>query len=145
VAAGTVLYHFPTVDELAAAVVRQLAERSALPGPRALPAGGAAGASVRALVRLLYEFYARTEGSYPFFLQNQHHPAVAEAFASYERGLDGLLAGALGQRAASPPTRAVVAALVDVTFYANLSRGGLALEEAIEAASDLAASALSRR
>jgi AcrR family transcriptional regulator len=135
-AAGTVLYHFPEIDQLARAVIKHLFVQMELPTMAAI-VDRPAGARVAALVEEMYRFYERTSHLYPFHEKNQHHPLVKEALADFERAVAELVQVTLGRRARSAVT-AVVSALVDVSFYAHLTARRLTTRQAATAASALA-------
>jgi AcrR family transcriptional regulator len=139
-APGTVLYHFATIDDLAAAVVRRLAARAAPPAPAEVPVGG-----VGALIRAMYGLYERMQEIYPFYVRNHEHPLLVERLGAYQRALDGLLAKVLAPYAAVPHAPAVVGALLEPPFYFSLRRRGLDLAATVEAASELAGAATGQR
>ena len=144
VASGTVLYHFPTIDALAVAVVDDLQAQVGMPAPGAIPTGMRPEVRVRRLIELMYRFYERTSRLYPFFRVNEHHPVLQSGLAEYQTAFADLIGRTAGRKSALT-RRAALAAITDVSFYASLTGQGLSTEQAIKAATVLAESAVGHR
>jgi AcrR family transcriptional regulator len=140
VAAGTIHYHFSSLDALAAALVQRLLDAVEVPRPDALPAGGPA-ERASAAIALLYAFYERGNALYPFFALNRSHPAVAGGAAEFGAALERLIDTVADDRA-STLSHAALGALADVSFYLALTRRGLSREDAVSLAATLAAAAV---
>jgi AcrR family transcriptional regulator len=144
VAPGTVLYHYPTPDELAEAVVDSWIAEMRMPTPDAIDPDAPIERRVGALVEELFGLYERSEEAYQVYVRSGQHPVMARAEAMWERNVGEMMVRALGDRAGDLETMQVVGALVAPGFRGSLISGGMSSAEAIQAAADLVTGWLSK-
>src|SRR5262245_45249041 len=145
VAAGTVLYHFPSLDALARAVVAHITDALKLPTTDEFQHVDAVEARLSVLIRTVYEFWARS-GAWVdmFFRERDSVEALRDGERMVMDAVSDLIRIALGPAARVGKTRAVVEALVDPRFYGALLDRGLAHDEAVAVSTQLATKYLER-
>lgn len=144
VAPGTVLYHYPTPDDLAEAVVDTWIADMRMPTPEAIDPDAPIERRVGALVEELFGLYERSEEAYQVFVKSGRHPVMAKAEAMWERNVGEMMMRALGDRGGDLRTMQVVGALVAPGFRGILVSAGMSSEGAIQATADLVTGWLSR-
>lgn len=132
VAPGTVLYHFPDPDLLADAVMARSVERMAVPLPEVITAAGDRSARVLLLTRELFRIYAATDTEYHAWTRSRGHRAMSAVEEWYNDRYAALLQAALGDDVPDPMSFAVVSALVEPGFRANLVQRGLTEQQAVD-------------
>jgi AcrR family transcriptional regulator len=145
VAPGTVLYHYPTPDDLAGAVVESWIAEMRMPTPESIDPGAALKERLSTLVEELYGLYERSEVAYRVYSKSGHHPVMARADQMWQKNVGEMLGRALADRADEPHALQVVAALVNPGFRGTLMMSGLSAKESVEVATELAVVWLSRR
>jgi AcrR family transcriptional regulator len=144
VAPGTVLYHYPTPDELAESVVESWIADLEAPSPESIDPGAPLADRVRTLVEELFGLYQRSEYAYQAFVKSPHHPAMEKANDWWEENVGAMLDRALGETASTPETMEVLTALINPGFRGNLIGAGLSSKRAVEVATELAVLWLTR-
>jgi TetR/AcrR family transcriptional regulator len=145
VAPGTVLYHYPTPDELAEAVVESWIADLDAPSPESIDPGAPLADRIRTLVEELFGLYERSEYAYQAFVKSPHHPAMEKANDWWEENVGAMLDRALGKSASTAETMEVLAALINPSFRGSLIGSGLSSERAVEVATELAVLWLTRK
>lgn len=141
-APGTVLYHYPTPDDLAEAVVADWEERLEMPTPALIDPEADRPARIAVLVEALFGLYQRSEWAYQIYRRSPNHPALAEAQQDWEQNVGAMIRAAMGSTGAE--TMAVVSVLVDPGFRGTLIARGLAPDRAVTVAIDLVLAHLER-
>jgi AcrR family transcriptional regulator len=144
VAPGTVLYHYPTPDDLAEAVVDSWIADMRMPTPEAIDPDAPLERRIHALVEELFGLYERSEEAYRVYMKSGSHPVLARAEAMWEKNVGEMMMRALGDRAGDIKTMQVVGALVAPGFRGNLVSVGMSSDEVVQAAADLVIGWLSR-
>ncbi|MGI9610389.1 MAG: TetR/AcrR family transcriptional regulator [Acidimicrobiia bacterium] len=138
VAAGTVLYHYPTPNELVAATLEQWMELIDPPAPSTIDATAPPNLRVRQLVRALYDFYVRSGWAYQIYEKSPNNPIMAAARDDWDRSFEELMTVALGEHAAQPDALRLISIFVDPAFHNLLLSRGLDQDEAVDLATMLA-------
>lgn len=144
VAAGTVLYHYPTPESLADAVVDSWLESMEPPTPRAIDAEAPMAARVAVLVRELYGLYERTGHLYLAYQKSPEHPSLQRANQWWEENVGAMVDLTLAGETQSPEGLQVLSAVVNPGFRATLIGAGLSAGRAAEIAAELAIDWLER-
>jgi AcrR family transcriptional regulator len=137
VAPGTVLYHYPTPDDLTEAVVETWIHDLEAPAPDAIDAAAPLEDRIAALVRELYGLYERSEQAYQIYRKSPRHPVLRRYEEWWYENANQMMAKAMGERASDPEAMQVVSVLVDPGFRGNLIMTGMTLERAEEIATRL--------
>ncbi len=145
VAPGTVLYHYPTPESLADAVVESWLESMEPPTPEAIDEEAPLAERVSALTRELFRLYERTGHLYRVYQQSPEHPSIQQASRWWFENVQAMLMRALGDHAEDPEAVQVVSVLVNPGFRGTLISTGIAPERATEVAAQLALDWLERQ
>ena len=137
VAPGTVLYHYPTPEELADAVVENWIDEIGMPTADDIDAGADLQTRTRSLVGLLYEMYESSEWAYKIYQKSPDHPSLVKSNQMWEENLGAMLFKALGESAVDPEAVQVVSVLIDPGFRGTLLSRGMSPERAVEAATQM--------
>ena len=139
VAPGTVRNHFPSTDDLAAAVAAYVMAMLKMPRAEVFDGVDDPARRVAALARAMAAYYERSQPWYRMAdLDEQPPPAWAEARARYDAEFGALVRGALGPLAGDEEAVAVV-----TTFLGPAAVGGLwSPARSLEAAAALVATVL---
>ena len=137
VAPGTVLYHYPTPEDLAEAVVDSWIAEMRMPTPDAIDPEAPLDERVRALVAELFGLYERSEDAYRVYVKSGSHPVLSRAEAMWEQNVGEMMSRALGDRARAMATMQVIGVLVAPGFRGSLVAAGMSSEEAVQTAADL--------
>ena len=132
VASGTVLYHFPTPEELADAVIADSAERMALPTAESIDDSAPLSERIRTLTEELFRVYAGTDAEFHMWTKSREHPALRTWELWYYETYGKALSVALGEHAAHPRALQIASALIDPGFRASLLQRGLDEQEAVD-------------
>lgn len=145
VAPGTVLYHYPTPESLAEAVVESWLESMEPPTPEAIDEESPLDERVAQLTRELFRLYERTGHLYRVYQQSPDHPSIQKASRWWFENVQAMLLRALGDRAEDPEAVQVVSVLVNPGFRGTLISTGVPADRATEIAAQLAIDWLDRR
>lgn len=145
VASGTVLYHFQTPNDLAAAALATWSEDLALPGVEQIEAAAPLAERVHQLVTALYGLYDRSEGAYRIYQKSPDHPVLVAARDGYDTAVGEMIAAALGDRMGDTEAVQVVSVLIDPGFRDTLLSRGIDPGRVIEVAASLALTWLEAR
>lgn len=145
VAPGTVLYHHPTPESLADAVVESWMESIEPPTPDAIDEEAPLAERVTALTRELFRLYERTDHLYRVYQQSPDHPSIQRASQWWFENVQAMLVRALGNRGEDPEAVQVVSVLVNPGFRGTLISTGIAAERTTEIAAQLAIDWLERQ
>lgn len=145
VAPGTVLYHYPTPEKLADAVVESWLETMEPPTPAAIDEEAPLPERVTALTRELFRLYERTGHLYRVYQQSPDHPSIRQASQWWFQNVQAMLLRALGDRAEDPEAVQVVSVLVNPGFRGTLMSTGIAADRTTEIATQLAIDWLERQ
>jgi AcrR family transcriptional regulator len=125
VAPGTVRNHFPSTDDLAAAVAEHVMALLQMPGEEVFDGIDDPPARVAALARAMAAYYERSQPWYRMAeLDDRPLAAWAAARARYDAEYDALVGAALGAFGDDEEAVAVVAGLLDPGVYGALARRG---------------------
>lgn len=138
VAPGTVLYHYPTPEDLAEAVVNSWIESFVPPSVDSIDERDPLEQRVGVLVRELYALYERTGWAYRVYQRSPAHPVLRRASAWWEENVGAMLARALGDRAEVEEDMQVVSVLVNPGFRGTLISAGIDPDRSTEIATRLA-------
>lgn len=138
VAPGTVLYHYRTPDDLAAAVVEHWIEAMSAPSPELIDSNAPVEDRVKALVRELFGLYERSEVAYRIYMKSPQHPVLKRYEAWWYENTGAMTVKALGERAGEEETMKVVSVLTNPGFRGTLLMTGFDSERAIQIASQMA-------
>ena len=145
VSPGTVLNHFPTPDDLAAAVVAHLTAVLSVPGEEIFAGLHTVAERAARLVHELAAFYERSEPWYRVLERDRGRvKALAEGEARFYSAIDALVKMALGPLAAHEQTVAMVLALTNPSVFGVLQGRGLSPEAAADLLMELLLPWLSR-
>ena len=125
VAAGTVLYHYPTPEDLADAVVEQWIKDLEMPEPDLIDTEADLDERITVLVDVVFGLFERSDWTYKIYQKSPNHPSLAKGREMWETSLGGLMAAALGDRAVKAETMSVVSVLIDPGFRGTLLSRGL--------------------
>lgn len=145
VAPGTVLYHYPTPENLAEAVVESWLETMEPPTPEAIDEDAPLPERLTALTRELFRLYERTGHLYRVYQQSPDHPSIRQASQWWFQNVQAMLLRALGDRAEDPEAVQVVSVLVNPGFRGTLMSTGIAADRTTEIATQLAIDWLERQ
>lgn len=137
VAPGTVLYHYPTPEDLADAVVETWIDEIGMPTAADIDSGADLQTRIRSLVGLLYEMYESSDWAYKIYQKSPDHPSLVKSNQMWEQNLGAMLFKALGERAMDPEAVQVVSVLIDPGFRGTLLSRGMSPERAVEAATQM--------
>lgn len=137
VAAGTVLYHYPTPEDLAQAVVDSWIEDFVPPSVESIDSNDPLDERVSMLVRELFDLYERTGWAYRVYQKSPHHPVLQKANQWWDENVSAMLVKALGDRANDPENLRVVSVLVNPGFRGTLIGTGVDPERAAEISTEL--------
>lgn len=145
VSPATVLNHFADADALAEAVVAVLLESLRVPTAAVLEGHRTRAARVRALARELARFYARSRPLYAMYESERDAvPALHRTAEKFYANLERILRVALGPLGRDDRVVATVDALLAPSTLGHLEARGMSVEEAAEAAADVATAWLAR-
>jgi len=137
VAPGTVLYHYPTPEDLADAVVETWIDEIGMPTTDDIDSGVDLQTRVRTLIGLLYEMYESSEWAYKIYQKSPNHPSLVKSNQMWEENLGAMMIKAIGERAMDPEAVQVVSVLIDPGFRGTLLSRGMSPERAVEAATQM--------
>lgn len=138
VAPGTVLYHFPTPESLAEAVVDSWLESMDPPRPDIIDPSQPLGGRVTTLVVELYALYERTDQLYRIYQKSPDHPVLARAAAWWDENVAAMVALALDDRMADEEAVRVVSAIINPGYRGILVMSGIDSDRAAEIAGAMA-------
>ena len=145
VAPGTVLYHYPTPENLADAVVESWLETMEPPTPEAIDEEASLPERVTALTGELFRLYERTGHLYRVYQKSPDHPSIRQASQWWFQNVQAMLLRALGDRAEDPEAVQVVSVLVNPGFRGTLMSTGIAADRTTEIATQLVIDWLERQ
>ena len=125
VAPGTVLYHYPTPEDLAEAVIDVWIKDLEMPRPDLVDPEADLDERINVLVDVVFSLYERSDWTYKIYQKSPNHPSFAKGFEIWQASLGGLMLAALGDRAANAETMSVVSVLIDPGFRGTLLSRGL--------------------
>jgi AcrR family transcriptional regulator len=137
VAPGTVLYHYPTPEDLADAVVETWIDEIGMPTADDIDSGADLQTRIRSLVGLLYEMYESSEWAYKIYQKSPNHPSLVKSNQMWEENLGAMLFKAIGERAMDLEAVQVISVLIDPGFRGTLLSRGMSPERAVEAATQM--------
>ncbi len=132
VASGTVLYHYPTPDDLVDAVLQNSVRAMAPPMADDIDPTAPLFERILTLTSEMFRVYRNTDLEYRAWLKSREHPAMKHWEQWYYQIYGEALTKALGDRAADPGALQIASALVDPSFRASLLMRGFTEEQAIE-------------
>lgn len=132
VASGTVLYHYPTPDDLADAVLQNSVKKMAPPTADDIDPVAPLAERILTLTSELFRVYRSTDLEYHAWLKSRDHPAMKHWEQWYYQIYEEALMQALGDRAADPGALQIASALVDPGFRASLLMRGFTEEQAVQ-------------
>lgn len=138
VAPGTVLYHYPTPNELAEAVIDTWIDDFGMPTPENIDPTAPIDRRIGTLIELLYDMYLNSEQAYRIYQKSHDHPAMVKSNQMWEENLGALLYTAMGERASDPEAMQVISVLIDPGFRGTLVSRGMSSDRAVEVATTLA-------
>ena len=125
VAPGTVLYHYPTPDDLAEAVVETWISDMEAPAPDAIDAAAPLEDRVGVLVRELYGLYERSEQAYRIYAKSPRHPVLKRYEKWWYDNVNLMMAKAMGEKASDIEAMQVTSVLVSPGFRGNMIMTGI--------------------
>ena len=134
VAAGTVLYHYPTPDDLTEAVVETWISDMEAPAPDAIDPMAPLEARIGALVGELYGLYERSEQAYRIYQKSPRHPVLKRYEKWWYDNANRMMAKAMGERASDTEAMQVTSVMVTPGFRGTLIMTGITPERAEEIA-----------
>lgn len=143
VAPGTVLYHYPTPEALADAVVDSWIETMEPPSADQIDPEASLSDRISILVKSLYELYERTGHLYRVYQKSPGHPSLVRANEWWEQNVGEMLSRAMGERVKDAESMSVVSVLINPGFKGTLLSSGIEPARAVEIASKMALSWLS--
>ena len=144
VAPGTVLYHFPTPDNLAEAVIERWLVDMDAPSPELIREEDPLDVRLGRLAAELFDLYERSEAAYRIYAKSPRHPVLVRYEASWFENVGQMIARALGDRATDPEALQVVGALLHPGFRGMLLEVGFTRQRASKLAAELALGWLDR-
>lgn len=138
VAPGTVLYHYPTPNDLAEAVIERWLVEMETPSPDLISADDPLEVRVRRLVEELFGLYQRSEIAYLIHAQSPEHPVLKRYETWWEENVGQMLSRALGEQARDLETARVVSVLVNPGFRGTLIGSGIPSDRTVGIAAELA-------
>lgn len=137
VAPGTVLYHYPTPDDLTEAVVESWINDLEAPSPEAIDASDPIDDRIAALVKELYGLYERSDLAYQVYRKSPQHPVLSRYEKWWYENVHQMMVQAMGERVSDGEAMQVVGVLVDPGFRGSLVMGGITSARAEEIATRL--------
>ncbi len=137
VAPGTVLYHYPTPDELVEAAVERWIVEMEAPSPEAIDPESPLEERVRALVEELFGLYERSEYAYRIYSGSPGHPVLKRYEKWWYDNVNQMMVRAFGDLAADPETMRVVSVLVNPGFRGTLTSAGVTPERSVDISTHL--------
>jgi AcrR family transcriptional regulator len=137
VAAGTVLYHYPTPDDLTAAVVAHWLDRIEPPSAAEIDPNAPLETRVRDLVTALFQFYERSNWANQIYKLSPDNRVLVAARVDWDRSFDALITTALGDGYKGAHATRLVSVFVDADFYGLLLSRRFSSAKAIEIAANL--------
>jgi AcrR family transcriptional regulator len=134
VAPGTVLYHYPTPDDLTEAVVETWIRDMEAPNPDAIDAVAPLEDRIASLVRELYGLYERSEQAYRIYQKSPRHRVLKRYEKWWYENANRMMAKAMGANALDTEAMQVTSVLVNPGFRGTLLMTGIAPERAEEIA-----------
>ncbi len=144
VAPGTVLYHYPSPDDLVDAAVERWITEMEAPSPESIDPDGPLEDRVRGLVDELFGLYERSESAYRIYAKSPDHPVLNRYSAWWYDNVNQMMSRALGDLAGDAETMKVVSVLVNPGFRGTLVSTGIPSEKTVDVASHLVLSWLAR-
>lgn len=144
VAPGTVLYHYPTPDELVEAAVERWILEMEAPSPEAIDPESPLEERVRALVDELFGLYERSEYAYRIYAKSPNHPVLKRYEKWWYDNVNQMMTRALGDLATEPEAMKVVSVLVNPGFRGTLLSTGVTPERSVDISTHLVLSWLNR-
>jgi AcrR family transcriptional regulator len=145
VAPGTVLNHFPTPDDLVAAVLVHLTAALRVPGEEIFAGLPTVAQRVTRLVRELAAFYERSEPWYRIHERDKDRvKALTEGEARFYGTIDALVRAALNPLDTTERTIVIVMALIYPGVFGVLQAKGLSMETAADIVIELLLTWLNR-
>lgn len=144
VAPGTVLYHYPTPDDLVEAAVERWIVDMEAPSAEAIDPDAPLEDRVGALVVELYGLYERSEHAYRIYAKSPNHPVLERYETWWYDNVNQMMARALGDLATDPETTKVVSVLVNPGFRGTLTSTGITAERSVDISTQLVLSWLTR-
>lgn len=138
VAPGTVLYHYPTPESLAEAVVDSWVESMDPPRPDVIEPDEPLDVRITKLVVELFGLYERTDHLYRVYQKSPTHPALVNAGAWWNDNVAAMLARALGDRSSDEEAMKVISVLTNPGFRGTLIMTGIDPDRAAEIAAEMA-------
>lgn len=137
VAPGTVLYHYPTPEDLAEAVVDSWIEEFIPPSVDSIASSDPLEVRVATLVEELFGLYDRSGGAYRVYQKSPGHPVLQKANEWWVENVQGMLMKALGPHAEAAENIKVVSVLVNPGFRGTLIETGIEPDRVVEIATEL--------
>jgi AcrR family transcriptional regulator len=144
VAPGTVLYHYPTPDDLVEAAVERWIVEMEAPSPEAIDPDAPLQDRVRALVLELFGLYERSEYAYRIYSKSPGHPVLKRYEKWWYDNVNQMMTRALGDLATEPEAMKVVSVLVNPGFRGTLLSTGVTPERSVDISTHLVLSWLNR-
>jgi AcrR family transcriptional regulator len=144
VAPGTVLYHYPTPDELVEAAVERWIVEMEAPSPEAIDPESPLEERVRALVEELFGLYERSEYAYRIYSKSPGHPVLKRYEKWWYDNVNQMMVKAFGDLAADPETMRVVSVLVNPGFRGTLTSTGVTPDRSVDISTHLVLSWINR-
>lgn len=144
VAPGTVLYHYPTPDDLVEATVERWIVDYDAPSPEAIDPDAPLDERIRALVFELFDLYERSDHAYRIYSKSPRHPVLKRYEQWWYENVNEMMVRALGDRASDSETMRVVSALVNPGFRGTLVSTGITTEQSVDVSAYLVMSWLTR-
>jgi AcrR family transcriptional regulator len=144
VAPGTVLYHYPTPDDLVEASVERWIDEMKAPAPEAIDVAAPLEDRIRSLVVELFGLYERSEYAYRIYSKSPNHPVLERYETWWYDNVNQMMARALGERVGEPEVMQVVSVLVNPGFRGTLLMTGITHERAVEVSTALVLSWLAQ-
>ena len=132
VAPGTVIYHYPDADALAAEVIAASRDAMAVPTAEAMDTDAPLAERIAWLTRELFRVYEGTDLEYHAWSRSRGHPVMRAYEEWYYQVYAAALAAALGPDHTEPRAFLVASALIDPGFRGSLIDRGLSQEGAVE-------------
>lgn len=137
VAPGTVLYHYPSPDDLTGAVVETWMTEWRAPSPEAIDPNAPLENRIASLVEELYGLYERSAVGYRIYLKSPNHPVLKRYETWWYDNANQMMVRALGDFASDPEAAQVVSVLVNPGFRGTLVMTGITPERAAEIATHM--------
>lgn len=138
VAAGTVLYHYPTPQALAEAAITAWTAWVELPHSSTIDERAEIETRMSQLVEATFGMYDRSEWAYRILQKSLDYPPLIAARNEWESVFGQMIAAALGSHANDMEAFQVVSSLIDPSLWVTLRARGVAPERAVELVTALA-------